>query len=78
MKRKGCIYSEVRNNLGKGHNMSNGSGGGTLRRGVGFVPSTYYRWVAEISYHGRRYRLRSTNFANVQSWLQAMSERFSD
>lgn len=78
MKRKGCIYSEIQNNIGKGHNRSSGGGGGTLRRGVGYVPSVRYRWVAEISYHGHRHRFRSTSLANAQSWLQAMADRFSD
>lgn len=55
--RKGCIYSEWQNNLGRG-----GVRAGRLR------------WVAEIHIRGKRYRFRSTNYANAAGWLEKMSE----
>lgn len=33
---------------------------------------------AEIIYHRKRYRFRSTNLDNAQHWLSMMSEKFSD
>ena len=32
------------------------------------------RWVAEIYIRGKRYRFRSTNYANAAGWLEKMSE----
>ena len=47
-------------------------------RGVGFVRTSRYRWVAEIEYYGKRFRFRTTNFDNARRWLEMMSERLSD
>ena len=51
MQRKGTIYTECHN---KGRRRKGGVGGCVLRKGVGLVRSHQYRWVAEISYHGKR------------------------
>lgn len=77
MRRKGCIYEEEQRNY-KGR-VSRGCGTqGRLVKGVGWVSQTRRRWVAEIVYHGKRFRFRSTDFENVRSWLRAMSDRYSD
>lgn len=34
--------------------------------------------VAEISYHGKRYRCRSYNFRVVRAWLDHMCDRFNN
>ena len=77
MRRRVCIYEEEqRNHIGRSK-----SGRGTqgrLMKGVGWVRQKRRRWVAEISYHGKRFRFRSTDFDNVRSWLNAMSDRYSD
>lgn len=77
MRRKGCIYEEEqRNHRGR---VQGGRGTqGRFMKGVGWVSQTHRRWVAEISYHGKRFRFRSTDFDNVRSWLNAMSDRYSD
>lgn len=76
-KRTGCIYVEVQRNTGKSNN-----GGGLYQpryiRGVGRRDCGRLRYVGEISYHGKRYRFRSTNARNVYEWLNKASERFSD
>lgn len=41
-------------------------------RGVGLVTTSRWRWVAEITWHCRRYRFRSTNYANARWWLDCM------
>ena len=72
-----CIYEDEQHN----YNGRAQSGRGTqcrLMKGVGWVSQTRRRWVAEISYHGKRFRFRSTDFDNVRSWLNAMSDRYSD
>ena len=77
MRRKGCIYEEEQRNY-KGRVQSGRGTQGRLVKGVGWVSHTRRRWVAEISYHGKRFRFRSTDFNNVRSWLNAMSDRYSD
>lgn len=77
MIRKGCIYEEEQRNY-KGRAQSGRGTQGRLMKGVGLVSQTRRRWVAEISYHGKRFRFRSTDFNNVRSWLNAMSDRYSD
>ena len=41
------------------------------------TPSKRLRWVAEISYHGHRYRFRSTNYNNARRWLDDMINKFN-
>ena len=77
MRRRGCIYEEEQRNY-KGRAQSGRGTQGRLVKGVGWVSQTLRRWVAEISYHGKRFRFRSTDFDNVRSWLNAMSDRYSD
>lgn len=78
MKRTGCIYTEIQRCTGKRR------GAGELHsaryvRGVGYC-GTYsrLRYVGEISYYGKRYRFRSTNYRNVDAWIKRMTIRFSD
>ena len=77
MRRRGCIYEEEQRNY-KGRAQSGRGTQGRLMKGVGWVSQARRRWVAEISYHGKRFRFRSTDFNNVRSWLNAMSDRYSD
>lgn len=70
MIRKGCLYREWQRNSGKGHSL------GELRNGGDRRPR--FRYVCEISYRGRRYRFRSTNFCNAVRALNEMSVRYSD
>lgn len=77
MRRAGCIYSEEQRNV-HGRCPSGRGQQGRCVRGVGWVAQSRRRWVAEISYHGRRHRFRSTNFENVRQWLREMSDRLSD
>ena len=77
MRRRGCIYEEEQRNY-KGSAQSVRGTQGRLVKGVGWVIQTRRRWVAEISYHGKRFCFRSTDFENVRSWLNAMSDRYSD
>lgn len=70
MIRTGCIYSE-QNNPG----LRRGRGGSELH--VYGTPSKRLRWVAEIVYHGHRYRFRSTNYNNVRRWLDDMVNKFN-
>lgn len=71
---KGCIYSELHN---RGRNKRGGSSDGNscsrrLVKGVGMVDSYKYRWVAEITIHGKRYRCRSAHYNVVRDWLNQM------
>ena len=77
MRRRGCIYEEEQRNY-KGRAQIGRGTQGRLMKGVGLVSQTRRRWVAEISYHGKCFRFRSTDFDNVRSWLNAMSDRYSD
>ena len=77
MRRRGCIYEEEQRNYQRLAQIGRGTQG-RLMKGVGLVSQTRRRWVAEISYHGKRFRFRSTDFENVRSWFNAMSDRYSD
>lgn len=77
MRRRWCIYEEEQRNY-KGRAQSGRGTQGRLMKGVGWVSHKRRRWVAEISYHGKRFRFRSTDFDNVRIWLNAMSDRYSD
>lgn len=72
---KGTIYTEYHN---KGHkNRGSGVGGARFIRGVGYRRGSQYRWVAEITYHGKRYRCRSYYYERVYAWLEAMRQKFN-
>lgn len=59
--RHGTIYSEMINK------------GRCSTKYVRGAPPVYcFRWVAEISIHGKRHRFRSTNYNNVRAWLDDM------
>lgn len=73
IRRTGCIYSEMTTD---GYRKGRGCGELT-NYGYGRVYSKF-RWVAEIVYHRKRYRFRSTNYNNVRAWLDDMVERFND
>lgn len=75
MRRTGCIYQEVQRNTGHGTGEFSAV---RYVRGVGAVRGGRLSWVAEIIYHRKRYRFRSTNLDNAQHWLSMMSEKFSD
>jgi hypothetical protein len=80
MKRRGCIYTELHNH---GRKRRGGSSDGNrssarLVRGVGMKRSYGYRWVAEIMYHGKRYRCRSYSYNVVRDWLDGMINCFGD
>lgn len=64
--RTGCLYAEVTNN------------GNRYARGCGLVRSYKARFVAEFVYHGRRYRMRSTNELNCKLWLMDMRARYAE
>lgn len=44
----------------------------------GAKPIYCFRWVAEISVNGKRYRKRSTSRNSVEFWLENMRNRFAD
>lgn len=74
----GTIYTELHN---RGRLRNNGSGNSFSTRmvkGVGMVTCYKYRWVAEITYHRKRYRCRSVHFHVVKAWLDEMRNRFSN
>lgn len=72
MIRRGCIYSEMTYDVRrKGRESS-----GLTNYGCRSVAKKF-RWVAEIRYHGKRYRFRSTNFNNVRAWLDDMVRKFN-
>lgn len=76
-KRTGTIYTELHN---RGQKRNSGGGNSVSSRpvkGVGLVQSYKYRWVAEIMYHGKRYRCRSSRYETVRAWLDEMISRFS-
>jgi len=79
MERKGCIYTEIHNH-GRKHNSCESGNRSSAKfvRGVGMMRMPGYRWVAEISYYGHRYRCRSYHYDVVRSWLDNMIDRFSD
>lgn len=65
--RTGTIYSEW-------YNPGKGRGRGELS--CPGCPSKKFRWVAEISVYGKRYRFRSTNYGNVRRWLDMMCQKY--
>ena len=79
MKRTGTIYKEVHNHGQKSRGSQDGNRCSKRRiRGVGMQSKYGYRWVAEITYHKKRYRCRSYSFDRVRRWLDDMVERFCD
>ena len=78
MIRKGTIYSEIHNH-GRRSSGSQDGNRSSMRhvRGVGMQRCYGYRWVAEIQYHGKRYRCRSYSYSTVRSWLNQMCDRFN-
>lgn len=71
--RQGCIYKELHN-----HGRTPTGRGVRRVRGVGTSRVSGYRWVAEISYFGKRYRCRSYNFNRVAVWLSDMREKLNN
>lgn len=65
--RHGVIYSEMTN-----------KGRSSVRYIKGAKPVYCFRWVAEISVNGKRYRKRSTSRNAVEFWLDNMIARFAD
>lgn len=61
IRRTGTIYSEFTN-----------KGRSSVQYRKGCKPIYCFRWVGEIVIHGRRYRFRSTNRANVEAWVEDM------
>ena len=59
--RHGSIYNEFTN-----------KGRSSVRYKRGCKPIYCFRWVAEISINGKRYRFRSTNRKNAEAWLEDM------
>lgn len=75
--RTGCIYTEYHNRgKNRGGSCENRSGWHRVR-GAGMERNYMYRYVAEISYYGKRYRCRSARYERVRAWLDDMRERFN-
>lgn len=71
---KGCIYTEY-------HNKGKHYKGTLFRRDPHSNPnylSGCFRYVAEIHYHGKRYRCRSHIYERVFRWLQDMRNKFNE
>lgn len=64
--RHGSIYSEMTN-----------KGRCSTKYVRGCKPIYCFRWVAEISVNGKRYRKRSTSRNNVEFWLETMVNRYA-
>lgn len=62
--RRGSLYSEMTN-----------KGRSSTKYVRGARPVYCFRWVAEIRVHGKRYRMRSTNYDNCRRWLDDMIEK---
>lgn len=60
-KRTGTLYSEMTN-----------KGRCSTKLVRGSKPIYCFRWVAEITIHGKWYRFRSTNYDNCRAWLNDM------
>ena len=76
--RHGCIYMEYHN---RGRNRGSNTeirAGWHRVRGVGMTRNYLYRWVAEISYYGKRYRCRSAHYDRVHAWLDDMKQKFNN
>lgn len=79
MQRKGTIYTEIHNHGRRSGGSQDGNRSSMRRvRGVGMQRCYGYRWVAEITYHGKRYRCRSYDYSRVRAWLDQMCDRFND
>lgn len=79
MVRTGTIYTEVHNHGRRSGGSQDGNRSSMRRvRGVGMQRCYGYRWVAEIMYHGKRYRCRSYDYSRVRAWLDQMCDRFND
>ena len=59
--RTGCLYSEMTN-----------KGRCSTKYVRGAKPIYCFRYVAEISIHGKRHRFHSTNWGNCRAWLDDM------
>ena len=70
---RGTIYPDF-SSRGKGR--GSGNFGCRAVKGVGIVNCR--RWVAEVKYHGKRYRCRNTSRAVVEAWLKDMCNKFND
>lgn len=68
---KGCIYKDTPHR--QGNRNSSGNFGRRLVRGVGMVSTR--AWVAEITIRGHRYRYRSKNYHDCETFLEKMRER---
>lgn len=79
MVRHGTIYTEIHNHGRRSGGSQDGNRSSMRRvRGVGMQRCYGYRWVAEITYHGKRYRCRSYDYSRVRAWLDQMCDRFND
>ena len=77
MERKGCIYREPHNHGRRSGGSQDGNRSSLRRvRGAGAQLVYGYRWVAEISIHGKLHRHRSYDYSNVVSWLEEMREKY--
>lgn len=65
MNRTGCIYSEMTN-----------KGRCSTRYVRGAAPIFTFRWVGEITVHGKRYRVRSTSLRNIEAWIEDMRRKY--
>lgn len=65
--RTGTIYSEMTN-----------KGRCSTKYVRGAKPIYCFRWVAEITVNGKRYRKRSASRNDVEFWLETMRNRFAD
>lgn len=64
--RMGTIYSEMTN-----------KGRCSTKYMRGAKPIYCFRWVAEITVNGKRYRKRSTSRNDVEFWLENMRNRYA-
>lgn len=64
--RTGTIYSEMTN-----------KGRCSTKYVRGAKPIYCFRWVAEITVNGKRYRKRSASRNDVEFWLENMRNRFA-
>ncbi len=64
--RTGIIYSEMTN-----------KGRCSTKYMRGAKPIYCFRWVAEITVNGKRYRKRSTSRNDVEFWLENMRNRYA-
>ena len=79
MKRHGTIYTEQHNHGRRSGGSQDGNRSSMrLVKGAGMQRCYGYRWVAEFSYHRKRYRIRSYDYSKVRQWLDQMIDRFKD